>query len=46
MEFFEKMNIDYQQSQELCRYLNYEIRKPEDVIFRRGDAGDQFYLLL
>jgi hypothetical protein len=42
--FFGK--YDKETVEEMCRIMRYELAVPGSIIFRKGDAGDKFYIIL
>jgi CRP-like cAMP-binding protein len=31
---------------EICKQIQYEFMEPGDVVFKAGDQGDKFYIVL
>ena len=45
-EFFESRNLKGQDLLEICKELKYECFERDDFIFKAGEYGDKFYIIL
>jgi hypothetical protein len=46
IKFFKDREIHGQHLQEICMELKYEHMNRGDFVFRQGDYGDKFYIIL
>lgn len=46
IQFFQKMKIQGQDLVQICQELKHEFYKEGEVVFKQGEYGDKFYVIL